>query len=496
MRMREGNPFGKEFEPKTLSLGEIWSALTSEVGGILGETTSTATPSLDGSATATAARVTMPTTVKVPVPVSTVTVDTTVLQTSFTTIHVTTNVVKTSSTKSPSSSNDLPSIKSESRHTSLPAVVPGLSSSAKPSSAISHNTHQPSITPSTTANATTTASHTTQKHAIIGGLSGSIAGLVLIGVLICLCLRRRRKDHEDSNSSYQEPSFNEKGLRPVLARKWSEITNHKTSPRPPPPVSRGSTTPDLDGHVIRMSLEHWPRPFLHGEGFRESVGPGQLRVMNPDLSRPTTPAPPRGSAESPAGFLKRQRSALAAVLLGAGGGGRSRASSRADSSQYSAPVPSIEIDRAASPERERAASSHAASSFRSYSSATLPVVNQHPLEDPFLTPPEESPPMPEPLPQARTRRPSLAPLQSVAGAASRTLSHLSNTLNPFRSRSDLAESMASASRHSISTFSSAGDPFKLDRPSIRGSFGGQGGRTASEFERQYAPNNLTVYEGT
>ena len=240
-----------------------------------------------------------------------------------------------------------------------------------------------------------------------------------------------------------------------------------------------------------MSLEHWPRPFAHGESFRESTGPGQLRVMNPDMSKPTTPLP-RTSNESDSSFLKRQRSAIGAVLFG---GNRSRTNSYKGSLNQAAQVPTIAIDPALS--TECIARTAPTPSFRSYSSvSSFPVVQQQPPDDPFLTPPDERDELGQSSPPpSRARRPSLAPLQNAAGAAGRTLSHLGSSLNPFRSKPEPAtETVKTVSRNSISTFSSAGDPFKLDRPSIYEEYTSQG-RGGSEFSREHIPN-YCMYEGT
>ena len=474
MREHQEFPPAHDLSPRSIPLSQIWSFITSEVGGAF--TAGTATPTHPGGAASTSAATAMV------IPVSTITVDTTIVRTSFITVPVPTDTTKSCSTScssstslDPSSGGRLP-IASNGHHTSPPAITTGSALQGSPSMTISLRTHQPVIAPSATASPTDSAAHSTQEHAIIGGLSGAIAGLVLIGVFLCYCVRRRRppRDEEDELTD-------EKGLRPAIVRQWSQLTTSTTVARPMPAVSRGST-PDFDGGLIRMSLEHWPRPFAHNESFRESVGPGRLRVMNPDPSRPTTPLP-RGSSESNGSFLKRQRSAIAAVLLGAN---RSRGSSVAGSSRRDLHVPAISVNPALS--SESIAPYARTPSFRSYPSVnTLPIVLQQPPEDPFLTPPDERTESEHPTPEARPRRPRAAPLQ----AAGRTLSHISSMLNPFQSKTNFAESVKS-SRNSFLTFSSAGDPFKLDRPSI---YEGNGGRAASELERQPMPIR-TTYEGT
>ena len=482
---------GQQLQPRSLPLGKIWCVLTSEVGGIFTQGTATTT---DGAgATTSTVPVTMITT-RVPVPVLTTTVDTTIVRTSYITVHTTAVVPipHSHTTKCPNSDCENTSITKGgqhtsttkgSQHTSLPEVVTRKTSlqTTKTPGIKSYQTQQsvtaPSATSSPPVSSHDSASH---KHAIIGGLSGAIAGLVLIGALIIFFLRRKRRRRRDEAAE----SMSEKGLRPILARKWSQLTSKRSTIGAAPAVSRG-TTPDLDGGLIRVSMDNWPRPFAHGESFRESMGPGRLRVMNPDPSRPVTPMT-RGSSESVSGgFFKQPRTALAAFL-----GNRSRGNSASGTPNRDLQIPTIAVDAAAS--SEHIAPQAPTPSYRSYPSVTsLPFVEQRPPEDPFLTPPDErdelsTPPTP--------RRPGITPLQSAAGAASRTLSHIGSALNPFRSKPNLAASMKSQpSRHSVSTFfssSSAGNPFILDRPSVYES------SIAGREEEVPDLPRWTVYEGT
>ena len=447
MRSHENIRIRRELSPRSVPLEEIWSVLTSEVRELLSQRASTATVPTSGAMITT-----------------TVTVDTTIVRT----------VTAFSPKKTSHKSTSLPSTTKHGQHTSLSAIVTK-SPTTNTHSTRTLGTNESLTTPSATNNPTA-SHHNHHRTAIIGGLAGTIAGLVLIGILICFCLRRRRRKRDNHES------INEKGLRPVLASKWSQLTAKKEPTAPPRAMSR-SSTPDFDGGLIRVSLDNWPRPFAHGEGLRESMGPGQLRVTNPDPSRPTTPLP-RGSSESIGGFLKQQKSTIAAVLLGAN---RSRQNSFASSPNKGVNIPAISVDPASS--TEHVARNTPAPSFRSYPSvSTLPVVQSRPPEDPFLTPPDERDEMSA---EARPRRPSANPVQTVAGAASRTLSHVGSALNPFRTKSNAAESVRSYSRRSVSTFSSAGDPFMLDCPSLHA----HSGRTANDFERQPIPE-WRVYEGT
>lgn len=476
-----------DLSPHSIPLSDLWSVFTSDVVSVLTEETAVATFLASAATTTIPASATMVTT-EVGVPISTITVDTTILRTSFVTVPVTTELPDSTTTSrakpapTDRSSRAQPTIGSSGRHASFTTSVNIKGPSTTPTLTLSFEPHRSIVAPSATVSPTISASHTVRKHAIIGGLSGSIAGLVLIGMLLCICIRRRRPPRED-----EDEVTNEKGLRPAIARKWSHLTTTTTIARPPPALSRAST-PDLDGGLIRVSLEHWPRPFAHSESFRESVGPGRLRVTNPDPSRPATPHP-RPSLESMGSFLKWHRSAIAAVLAGSN---RSRASSVAGSSR-NLQIPAISIEPSFS--SESVTRNLPPPSFRSYPSvATLPTIQQLPPEDPFLTPPEERE-EPEPVSPAKQHRPSIVPLQ----AAGRTLSHVGSALNPFRTKSNFAESVKSHahSRNSFSTFSSAGDPFKLDRPSIyegHTRMNDGNARTANELERHVF--NRPLYEGT
>ncbi|KAK5115554.1 hypothetical protein LTR62_001213 [Meristemomyces frigidus] len=314
---------------------------------------------------------------------------------------------------------------------------------------MSLQSHRPAVA---SALSTVARHESTSRQVIIGGLCGSIASLLVLGLLIFFILRRRRKRKDDETGITE--LMDEKDSRPAFMRQWTVMTT-KSPPKQDPhdPQMLSPVTVDEEHHIIRMSTKHWARPYAHGtgEGYRESMVPGALRVVNPDISRPSTPTL-SSLTESPRKFMSRQRLALATVLLTVGGSsiGRSRAGSRADQVQTSGGQDVI-VDAALS--RECIAPTAIAPSLQSSRSASsLQVLHHHqPLDDPFLTPPEErnesnlrlSPP----------RRPGLAPLQSTpaAGLAQKTLS---NILHPFRSKSTLAveQQRRLSGRSSIGTF--------------------------------------------
>lgn len=489
MRRRDGPAEGQDLERRSIPFGKIWSAFTSEVGSILEQGTESTTHG-SASITTSPAQVTM-ITKEVPVPVQTTTVDQTITRTSFVTVRLTTAIPVHHGTRCADLDSCDPGSTTtrNTKHTSLPDVVThGTSSITSKSTSKSgigpHQTDQSATAPSAASSPSVSHNKTNQKHAIIGGLSGAIAGLVLIGALIIFFLRRRRKREEDGES---RESMSEKGLRPILARKWSQLTSKRNTLAPELVVSRGST-PDFDGGLIRVSIDNWPRPFAHGQSYRESIGPGRLMVMNPDPSRPETPLRRSSESNTGGGWIRQPRSAFAAFL-----GGRSRNNSASGTPDRNLQVPTIAVDSASSSERGIPATYTNTPSFRSYPSvSSLPYVENHPPDDPFLTPPDERDELTTTA-STTPRRPSIAPLQSAA----KSLSQLGSALNPFRSKSNAGMSARSAqSRQSVSTFfssSSAGDPFKLDRPSVHES--SFGGRAGSDYDRPDVPR-WTVYEGT
>ena len=431
--------------------------------------------------------------------VSTVTVHATILRTTFVTAYATTlldsSVTPTSATVPSVSSfvvdatltclSGSSSVPSESEATTNPIVaLPSLVTRSVAGSVSVQLSGSSTMPPQVAATAppshsviVATVDHH-HKHAIIGGLSGALAGLVIIGLLICFCFRKR---HRVDATEQDTTSLSEKGKRPLFIRKWTTMTT-KGTPKPTPhlPADASPVTVDEDHHIIRMSVNHWHRPFAkgNGEGLRESIGPGRLRVVNPDVSRPATP---------------RMRTALAVVLASAG---RSRTNSRSTvptvnrspQTVYTArKAPEIAIDPALS--RECVASFEAPPSFKSYLSlASLPPVHPRHADDPFITPPLDA--------AARQKRPALTPLHSATGLAGRTLSHLGSTLSPFRAT---AKPNPAESVRTVSTMSSRlsrrdtgfSDPFDLDRPSVRGSEAGY----ARSAQGHQGPH-WSLYEGT
>ncbi|KAK4614283.1 hypothetical protein CLAFUR0_09445 [Fulvia fulva] len=344
------------------------------------------------------------------------------------------------------------------------------------------------------------AGHSEQKKAIIGGLSASIAGLLLLGIAICLFLRRRRR--RTVSKEFGDWS-SEKGMRPpALVRKWTGglvAVVGKGSPKQTPdrPQSMVRVMVDEENRIIRMNTTHWVRPYApgSGEGYRDSAPSGQLRIVNPDPSRPASPA--RLWSDSASSFMKKQRSGLSGFVFGTsrpGSGHKQLQHQHPLSSSHLPPTITV-VDPALS--RECVASYDQTPSFRSYPSVTsVAIVQQYPVDDPILTPPREESEErgAAPPPHSGLKRPSLATLQSAKGSASRTFSHLGNhLLHPFRSKSS-TPAVQRNTRFSTSTNSTRhsrrSDPFDLDAPSVT---------HPSPVPGRYGPSangNWTLYEGT
>ncbi len=397
----------------------------------------------------------------VPVTASTLTLDTTILRTTF--VTVTTSMARSTATScAPSGVSDCgmsrPSDVSGDVNSPLPSIIDSTSSGSRATATIAHSNSGASTQSPASMLGKGSSLSSSQKHAIIGGLSGSIGALILIGLVIATCLRRRQSRQDQSTpNSEKSPS-----LRQSISRSWSQLTNNQPVPMPAPPMSRQSSAGDV-GSVIEVSMGGWARPFAHHQSFRESVGAGRLRVVNPDAASEANIPVHKDSMDSSHTYFKRHRPAAVAAIFG---GNRSRASSNAPSQHRGSSVPAISINPALF--SENVLRSAPAPSFRSYASMTSArTVQQRPPDDPFLTPPDEAMEEEDPTtPPARGQRPGLAVLQNAAGSAGRSLSQFSQRLKSFRAKSNTVEEPDTFSRHSTTTFSSNGDPFKLDRRSV------------------------------
>ncbi|CAD0018655.1 unnamed protein product, partial [Aureobasidium pullulans] len=159
------------------------------------------------------------------------------------------------------------------------------------------------------------------KHsaAIAGGMTGSLAGMALIGLLFLFLFRRRKRrpPYNEKHEAAAEPrmSSSSQALPSAIAAAGAPRHSDRSIV---PQRSPSGRPPIIDHNLIHMDLNHWDRPFAHEDPHpRDDSSP--LRLMNPD----PTPTPPiiltASSSVSPENnphrFLQRQRSALAAALL-------------------------------------------------------------------------------------------------------------------------------------------------------------------------------------
>jgi hypothetical protein len=161
--------------------------------------------------------------------------------------------------------------------------------------------------------------------AIAGGMTSSVAGIALIGLLFLFLFRRRKRSlpyHEKYGSAAEPRMSSSSQALPSAVAAAGAIQRSDRSTYLAPQSSRSDRLPVIDHNLIHMSLEHWDRPFVHEDPHpRDDSSP--LRLMNPDPT-PTPPVVFRSSStsmspdtapENPHKFLQRQRSALTAALL-------------------------------------------------------------------------------------------------------------------------------------------------------------------------------------
>ncbi|KAK4962308.1 hypothetical protein LTR66_012708, partial [Elasticomyces elasticus] len=306
---------------------------------------------------------------------STVTVHTTLVETTYTTVYPTPTpslYVPPYGTTSQSSSLTVTSQAPEIPVGSITPTVANLSSSA--------NT-QPTVTPkySPTPNAGSAlapSGHASWKrNAAVGGSTGVIGGLLLLSILAFFCLRKRRRKQDIE--AQRGTSVTRRATPPIIPPLWDEKSTRPTRVKELPLIE--------DDHLIRIGLDHWERPFAREDPFHDPSRNTPLRITNPDPSRPSTPRPSSGASEK---FLHRQRAALAAAFANAN---RSRSSqtltlpgqdgTRAHTGQAMAKEIGL-LPAAAPPKPPRS----------SRTSTSSQLLHQLPPEDPFITPPPPPPP--------------------------------------------------------------------------------------------------------
>nr|POE51140.1 hypothetical protein CFP56_70517 [Quercus suber] len=468
----DGGPGGLA-ELLSLPLASIWSAVTSQVGGAV-NTAVAASPSLEATsrsqetdaaiassivAADSTGQTTLPSTLLTTTTIAALVPSSLVVPSILSTVDqvTATSVSGGSLTTSNPTSLDSIILKAAPTTDTAPSSTPLSSTLTFPL-----ESYKPSTNTSSPTGNHQAAGHASHRRGVIIGLSIMIAALLIGGIVFGLCLQRRRKLRERSITPWDEKGFLENSHQPSFTPplRWSNgVTRLESgSPAPPPQVhSRNkAASVDEDHHIIRMNTHHWHRPFIQGrgEGIRESNGPGLLRVMNPDLSRPSTPDLFGTKKTTPivtSVFLQQQQQQ------------QQPSRSRTPSSlltyhrQSTTQIPHITLHSALS--RKHSTSTTSTNLY----APSLPIVQQHPLEDPFLTPPDDDVPSDWPLPAHPIPEPK------------RTL------LRPFRTsvthRFCTARSSSSARSSTTSSTTSRlappgsrySDPFDLDHRSARSS---------------------------
>lgn len=164
-----------------------------------------------------------------------------------------------------------------------------------------------------------------QSAAIAGGMTGSLAGIMLVGLLFLLYFRKGKRPlpYQEKNGIAAEPRMSSSSQALPSTVAVAGATRHsERSANVPPQQSISDRLPVIDHNLIHMNVEHWDRPFAHEDPHLRIDG-SPLRLMNPDPT-PTPPVVLRSSSTSispdtapdnPHRFLQRQRSALTAALL-------------------------------------------------------------------------------------------------------------------------------------------------------------------------------------
>ena len=330
-----------------------------------------------------------------------------------------------------------------------------------------------------------------RKQAIVGGLAGAIGAMVLIGILLCFCLRRRHRrgdeeeDEEDGLKSVK-PAMT-LATKPSTVRLWNALGRGETA-RSTPEISKPRTPSPVDGSLIRVSTEHWTRPFVRKEGMRESLEPAPLRVVNANSnsSRSSTP-----QEERPAGFVRKQRSALAAFIQD-GSRSESRNAVRRGPISYPKPQPMVgDPVYSSKAEVDSVAETQSVGSLPSDTSG--PMVSQQPPEDPFFTSTTMLSTMEEVAP----------PMEPIKTDLTRTVSHFGKNANPFRTQ--IVPSVALPPRVFSPTnaefrVSDVGEP-KLPRASVTSNYSRRQttatlpARSSDQFDLMVSPDQMPPASG-
>ncbi|THX09509.1 hypothetical protein D6D18_01248 [Aureobasidium pullulans] len=334
------------------------------------------------------------------------------------------------------------------------------------------------------------------KHsaAIAGGMTGSLAGIALIGLLFLFLFRRRKRrpPYHEKHEAAAEPrmSSSSQALPSAIAGAGAPRHSDRSIV---PQRSPSGRPPVIDHNLIHMDLNHWDRPLAHEDPHPRHDG-SPLRLMNPD----PTPTPPiiltASSSVSPENnphrFLQRQRSALAAALLSVKrsfssqdvvprhASEESHTHTSAHPSAHPSPLhiqdksnkltmPSEVILAGASATESRPMSSQSAMSNNT-------IIRHHAPDDPFVSSPAVTSPLPGCLQPGHNdgiaRRDFLAPppLRTRVPVPCTPTQH--GAVSPLtRSNSDCStrfESLSSPTRSEVSSVSVRSGPFDLASASV------------------------------
>ncbi|KAI5270588.1 hypothetical protein E4T47_06020 [Aureobasidium subglaciale] len=156
--------------------------------------------------------------------------------------------------------------------------------------------------------------------AIAGGMTGSLAGIALIGLLFLFFFRRRKRQipyqEKDTVSGQPRMSSSSQALPIFLAAHSNRNRNRDKQD------TAADRLPVIDHNLIHMDVGHWDRPYVH-EDHHLHDNNSPLRLMNPDptptppvvFRSPSNSLSPDTAPNNPHGFLHRQRSALTAAIL-------------------------------------------------------------------------------------------------------------------------------------------------------------------------------------
>ena len=301
------------------------------------------------------------------------------------------------------------------------------------------------------------------KAAILGGVLGTLSMLAMLGAIAFVLWRRSRpRELQEFDNNHRTGPFS------YLKRHRTDERGGETGTPRLPPLAM-SHTPIIEDNLIRMSLDHWARPFAHDDPFGDGEKFG-LRITNPDHSLPPTPDE---RPDHPGRFLARQRSALAMALASF----KRSASHQTLGRRTPTPQPSSPV-----------IGDHLSQDLRIPPAVLLPrstntsrsslILRQRSPEDPFLHP------------SSARRRPAIHPIQMIRSRTP-SYSHIGSHMPARQASGNSSESNSSEAisfqHYEHRRNKSRSDPFQIDPR----------GRTAGPSPEEDTPNwRVHAYAGT